>query len=115
MVDRGLFGFYFGYVSRLVTLAAMYWPEISGAYRVTGKSLAEEDITTVCEFTLQYFINTNEYRHATRRDIWTYIDPTMPQFDEDGEDTRPIEQQMDGLLDDWDALTTAFAVKEPQD
>lgn len=68
-------------------------------------------MATVCEFTLHYFINTNEYRHSSRRDMWSYVAPERIQLDEDGNDNRSIDQQMGGLMDDWASMTAELVVK----
>jgi hypothetical protein len=116
MADEDFVGFRFGYVSRLITLAAAHWPEVSGAYRLSGKSLADEDITAVCEFTLYYFINTNEYRLASRKEIWGFVDPDIPQYDEDGNDERPLEQQMQSkeIMSEWEQMSEGFKKNEKQ-
>lgn len=101
MAHRDDDGFFFQHASRLIILAAAHWAEVSGAYRSTGKALAEQDVTTVCEFTLAYFVNTNEFRADTRKELMSFLNPGEPILDAEGNDTRSFEAQKDGLMDDF--------------
>lgn len=79
--------------------------EIDGdLFRSSGQRVADTDWQTLVNVTYSYFVtHPSELRHAVRKDIDDYL-AGLHDDKEPVEDTRPITEQVEDLMDDWAAF-----------